>query len=348
MNDLTEPATWFPAVRAGTGTDTFTESLVDGLQRRGLRAEISWLPHRAEYLPWTVPIPKPPAWANIVHVNTWLHSRFIPCELPVVATMHHCVHDSVFSLYKSTGQSIYHRYWVRRLERRVLHTAQKVVAVSHYTAERTGEAFDTRDIIVIHNGIDLNTFQPLQRDRPSRPFRLLFVGKRSVRKGVDLLDPIMRRLGSDHELVYTASQNPNKRTENMPNGSRSLGTVPNIHGMVNIYQNADALLFPTRLEGFGLAALEAQACGLPVIATECSSLPEVVEQGVTGILCPQDDVAAFADAAQRLSADPDLWHRMAKAARARAEARFNIETMVDRYLAVYRSLLSRGQKGSSL
>jgi glycosyltransferase involved in cell wall biosynthesis len=108
--------------------------------------------------------------------------------------------------------------------------------------------------------------------------------------------------------------------------------------MARIYQNADALLFPTRLEGLPLAALEAQACGLPVIATEGCSLPEVVEQGVTGILCPQDDVTAFADAAQRMAADPKLWHRMGKAARVRAEAHFNIETMIDRYLAVYRTI----------
>jgi glycosyltransferase involved in cell wall biosynthesis len=342
MNNLTEPAAWFPTVRAGTGTDTFTESLVDGLHRRGLRAEISWLPHRAEYLPWTVPIPKTPAWANIAHVNTWLHNRFIPCELPVIATMHLCVHDPALSPYKRVAQSLYHRYWVRQLERHVLSVTRKAVAVSGYTAEQTKKSYGIRDIGVIHNGIDLNVFQPVQRGMPCRPFRLLFVGNWSIRKGADLLEPIMSRLGSDYELVYTTSQNPNNQPMSTPAGSLSLGNISNPGAMARIYQHADALLFPTRLEGLPLAALEAQACGLPVIATEGSSLPEVVEHCVTGILCPQDDVTAFADAAHRLAADPDLWHRMARAARARAEARFNIETMIDRYLAVYRSLLTRG------
>ena len=46
-----EPAVWFPAVRAGTGTDVFTERLVEGLNKRGIRAEITWLPLRAEYAP---------------------------------------------------------------------------------------------------------------------------------------------------------------------------------------------------------------------------------------------------------------------------------------------------------
>ena len=341
MNDLVEPAVWFPTVRAGTGTDNFTESLVEGLLRRGLRAEIFWLPHRAEYLPWAVPVPKLPDWANIVHVNTWLHRRFIPLELPVVATMHHCVHDSALSPYKTLAQSLYHNNWIQRLERHVLSHARQVVAVSEHTADRTKRAFNIRDIHVVHNGIDLNIFQPMQRNEPSRPFRLLFVGNWSARKGVDLLAPIMRRLMPDFELVYTTSRHSIKLPANKPEGMRVFGNITTPSAMARIYQNADALLFPTRLEGFGLAALEAQACGLPVIATNGSSLPEVVEDGVTGILCPQDDVSAFAEAALRLATEPGLWLRMGKAARARAETHFSIETMIDRYIAVYRAILAQ-------
>ena len=342
MNDLVEPAVWFPAVRAGTGADNFTESLVEGLLRRGLRAEIFWLPHRAEYLPWTVPVPKLPVWANIVHVNTWLHRSFIPLELPIVATMHLCVHDSALLPYKSLAQSLYHSYWIRRLERYVLTHARKLVAVSGYTADRTNKAFGNRDMVVIHNGVDLNIFQPMQRNEPGRPFRLLFVGNWSARKGVDLLSPIMNGLGPDFELTYTASKNPKKRSKNLPAWSGSISYIRNQDEMVHIYQSADALLFPTRMEGLPLAALEAQACGLPVIATNGSSLPEVVEDDATGILCPQDEVSAFAEATRRLATEPGLWLRMGKAARARAETHFSIETMIDRYMAVYRAILAQG------
>ncbi len=81
-----KPAVWFPAVRAGTGSDKFTLQLCEALNARGIRAGITWLPHRAEYLPWTVRVPPVPGWANIVHVNTWLHPRFLPRGIPVVAT----------------------------------------------------------------------------------------------------------------------------------------------------------------------------------------------------------------------------------------------------------------------
>ena len=69
MSNHQAPAVWFPTVRTGTGTDVFTERLVEGLNQRGIRAAISWLPLRAEYAPWTVAIPKPPEWATVTHVN---------------------------------------------------------------------------------------------------------------------------------------------------------------------------------------------------------------------------------------------------------------------------------------
>ncbi|MGN6655445.1 MAG: hypothetical protein ACTHJ9_08915, partial [Rhodanobacter sp.] len=91
---------WFPTVRTGSGSEVFTVRLVEELNNRGLRAEIAWLPLRAEFAPWTVPVPEPPAWANIVHVNTWLHPRFFPEHMPVVATLHHSIHHPALKRHK--------------------------------------------------------------------------------------------------------------------------------------------------------------------------------------------------------------------------------------------------------
>jgi len=77
------------------------------------------------------------------------------------------------------------------------------------------------------------------------------------------------------------------------------------------------------------------ACGLPVIASHGSSLPEVVEDGVTGLLCPRDDVEAFAKAVRMLAGDSDLAARMAVVAPAVARRCFNHEAMVDAYLNTY-------------
>jgi len=336
----TQPAVWFPAVRAGSGADVFTERLVEGLNARGFRAEITWLPLRAEYAPWVVPMPKPPAWANIVHANSWLHPRFLPRGLPVITTLHHSVHDPALTPYKRPAQRLYHAAWVKPVEAAHLRRAARIVAVSHYTAQAAKGAFGLERIEVIHNGVDTTRFHPpAPRNEPNRPFRLFHVGNWIARKGVDLLAPIMRELDYNFELVYTADRNGANERYALPPNSRCLRRLSG-EALIAAYQQADALLFPSRLEGFGLVALEAQACGLPVIATHGSALPEVVEDKVTGLLCPQDDVRAFVNAARKLANNPDLWHRMRVAARERAETFFSIDKMIDQYLALYRSIFA--------
>ena len=191
------PAVWFPAIRAGSGADVFTERLAEGLNMRGVRAAITWLPLRTEYAPWTVPRPKPPAWANIVHANSWLHPRFLPRGLPLVTTLHSCVHDPALAPYKRSAQRIYHAAWIKRIEAAHLARAKRTVAVSYYTAKAAKAAFGLEGIEVIHNGVDTTRFRPAPRSALNRPLRLLYVGNWNARKGVDLLAPIMWELGND-------------------------------------------------------------------------------------------------------------------------------------------------------
>lgn len=334
MSPDCKPAIWFPAVRATTGADVYIETLAAQLRRRGLCAEITWLPLRAEYAPWTVPVPKPPAWANVVQVNTWLHRRFIPENLPVVATVLHCVHDSAFRCYKNLAQTLYHRVHIKPMERRVLERASAIVAISQYTAERTQAAFGTTGIEVIPPAVDpAGPYHAAARTAPNKPFRLLFAGSGSRRKGVDLLVPIMERLGPNFELIVVGTSTIG--TPALPPNVHIKGRLPGADDLAVAYRNADALLFPSRLEGFGLVAAEAMACGLPVIATRGSSLTEVVEDGVTGTLCPQDDVDAFASAARQLAADTRLAEAMSHAAQLRVADIFSVERMLDAYVRLY-------------
>lgn len=334
-----EPAIWFPAVRCGTGADVFTETLAGQLKKRGIRTEITWLPHRAEYAPWTVPVPRPPDWANIVHVNTWLHPRFIPRHLAVVATLHHSIHHPALEPYKGWLRSAYHRYWIRRIERSTMQRADGVVAVSRFAADTARRAVLDRAMDVIHNGVDLQQFKPLPKRQSHRPFRLLYVGSWMARKGVDLLAPIMRELGAGFELRYTGGAAPDRHKSQMPANMHDIGRLKGEEAVARAMQDADALLFPSRSEGLPLSVLEAMSCGLPVIATRGSSLTEVVENGLTGILCAQDDVRAFSAAVRRLADQPKLAMVMGQAARTTSQHRFGIDVMVDAYLAAYRSCL---------
>ncbi|WP_219918550.1 glycosyltransferase family 4 protein [Rhodanobacter sp. PCA2] len=325
-------------MRTGTGTEVFTEQLVAGLISRGIRAEVTWLPLRAEYAPWTVRKHSPPHWASVVHVNTWLHPRFLPEHLPVVATLHHSMHDPAVRPYKGVVRAVYHRCWFVPIERRVLRRADRVVAVSRFVAETARRTLLDVPIDVIYNGVDVERFNPGNRAAASdKPFRLLYVGGWKSLKGVDLLAPIMRELGEDFVLHYTGEAAATRDCAGMPDNMHDLGRLSR-DGVITAMQRADVLLFPSRSEGFGMVASEAMACGLPVVATRGSSLAEVIEDDVTGILCPPDDVVAFAASIRALAVDSARTMAMSHAARKVCGERFDIRLMIDAYLDLYRSI----------
>lgn len=112
------------------------------------------------------------------------------------------------------------------------------------------------------------------------------------------------------------------------------------HDVRAVLAGADLFLLPSESESFGVAALEAQAVGVPVIASHVGGVPEVIADGETGLLLPIGDVAGMTEAALGLLADPERLLRMRAAARARAIEHFEINAVLDRYEALYRRLLA--------
>jgi len=102
---------------------------------------------------------------------------------------------------------------------------------------------------------------------------------------------------------------------------------------------ADLFLLPSETESFGLAALEAMACGAPVIASRAGGLPEVIDDGETGILCEVGATDAMAEAGVRLLTDDDLHARIAGAARRAAEQCFSADVVVPSYESYYQRVL---------
>ena len=109
--------------------------------------------------------------------------------------------------------------------------------------------------------------------------------------------------------------------------------------LVQHYNRAEMLACPSLYEGFGLPAGEAMACGLPVAATTGGALPEVVEDGVTGILVPPGDAPALAEAIRTLMGDADLRRRMGQAGRERVLEKFSWRKAALETEAVYREAL---------
>ncbi len=122
-----------------------------------------------------------------------------------------------------------------------------------------------------------------------------------------------------------------------------LGEVDDVRGLLSV---ADVFLLPSAQESFGLAALEAMACGVPVVASRVGGLPEVITDGLTGYLRDPDDQEGMAAAVLDLLDDPSLRQRVAHLARASVVDRFDEDRVVPMYEALYERLLTVPAAGS--
>jgi glycosyltransferase involved in cell wall biosynthesis len=325
---------WLPYNRGGSGTDVFTVVLANSLRRRGHDVTCQAFPHKVQYAPWLLRSVAAPPGTEVIIANTWNAFAFKRPRAKLIAVEHLVVLDPALRAYKSRYQHLFHSAFVSRFERNTRKQADAVVAVSQYTANTYAGAIGKTVDQVILNGVDTDFFtpnnQPTARNR--QLFKLLYVGNMTRRKGADLLPAIMGTLGQDFELAYTAGIRTKSQLPSTPNIS-PLGRL-NHKQLRDQYRNADALLLPSRLEGLPLSAMEAMACGTPVIATNATSFPELITNNEHGMLCAQDDVSAFAAAARALRDDRTRTQRMADAARDRAVASFSLHRMVDEYEAL--------------
>ena len=331
---------WLPYIHAGSGSDVYTERLADGLRAAGHEAVLTPVDRRWQYLPWRYLSVPAPAATDITLANLGAGFAFRRPGSKLVVVEHHCVLDPAFAPYRSRKQAVVHETLLRHIERKGLAACDALVTVSAYTAHSLHAALGGPAANVILNGIETDYFTPPETPparQDGRPFGLLFVGNLSRRKGADLLPDIMARLGPGFELRYTRGLRTDDPFAGVA-GMRPLGRLSRDE-LRAAYRDADALLFPSRLEGFGYAAAEAMACGTPAVVAASSALPELIDDGVDGRLCPVDDVAAFAAAIRDMAADAGRLAEMGRRARAKAAEKFSLEAMVGQYVGLFERLI---------
>lgn len=257
-------------------------------------------------------------------------------DVPLVITFHGYVLDDFMRAYSGWAQRLHYATDLAWFTRLAVNKATAITAVSHFTAHWVQQHLRLiQPVTVIYNGVDTDKFQPQPRHSPY--IHVLFSGNLKPSKGAHWLPAIAQRLSPQIRLYYTCGLAAKKP---LPMADNLLPIAPVAHDdMPALYQNADILLFPTVREGFGLAAAEAMACGLPVVASDCSALPELIDHGRGGFLCPVGDVVCFAKKINQLADDARLRASMGAYNRAKVERQFTLARMLAGYQQLFASLI---------
>jgi glycosyltransferase involved in cell wall biosynthesis len=219
-----------------------------------------------------------------------------------------------------------------------------IVAVSRAVAEDFHRHMGWENIRVVPNGVDLQAFAPGGDDRamaewPSAGQRLLSVGRLHPQKGHRVLLDAMagaRQAGAQLSLLVAGEGAERAALEAQASALGLQGHV-RLAGRRDVrplLAAADVFVFPSLYEAVGIALLEAMACARPVVASRTGGIPDVVEDGVSGMLITPGDALGLAGALAALERDPELRRTLGKAARARAEA-FDIRTTVHSLEVLY-------------
>lgn len=273
--------------------------------------------------------------ADLIHTVPDHALFFMAKEVPQVLTFHNYMLDNFMQGYSSPLQRLHYRTDLRWFITTSLERASRITSVSHFTADlvRSELGFDG-DIRVINNGVDTDLFSPGKARKPGKgTLRVLFAGNLTRRKGIDLLPEIARQIDDGIEIFCTSGLRTRVKLLESDR-LHLLGPVP-YSDMPALYRTTDVLLFPTVREGFPLAVVEAMACGLPVVATNCSCLPELIDEGLGGYLCPPGDAGYFARKLNELAASAELCREMGEYNRARVEREFVLENMVQGYRELF-------------
>lgn len=293
-------------------------------------------PYRTLFPPLLVPIGRFNR-VDIIHTTPdygIFHKR---TNIPSILTFHNYVLDEFMGQYSSPLQSIHYKTDLKWFTYLSSLTAYQLTSVSRYTASLVKQQLGLKeDIKVIYNGIDQNNFVPKKRQSP-QSINVLFCGNVTKRKGAHWLESIAERLSSNVTILYTEGL----RGKEMAFSHAKLKSIGRVkyQDMPGVYQQADILLFPTVREGLSLAALEAMSSGVPVVASDCSSLPELIDHGQGGFLCSVGDVDCFAEKLNLLADSESKRNEMGQYNRVKVESLFTLDKMIYEYKVLFEKIL---------
>lgn len=285
------------------------------------------------------------------HLISWLKKY----RKPVVITCHDLINLVAPETFENRAQlpAISMKVWEQSV--RAMKNADRVVSVSSHTKKDVIESLNIEEdtVCVVPNAVD-PVFKPLpteirqqfrQQEGIVDKFCLLNVGSNHSRKNVSSILkalPILKargipvhfwKVGKD----FTSEQQGFIEHHGLRDNITFFGQ-PTLNDLIKTYSSADVLVAPSTYEGFGLTILEAMACGLPVITSNVTSLPEVA--GDAAILVKPNDVEAIAAGIKQLHQDPDYHQALRQKGLARA-ATFSWKNTGTRVANIYEKVISK-------
>jgi glycosyltransferase involved in cell wall biosynthesis len=276
--------------------------------------------------------------------------------LPVVTTVHHpltvdrrasFVRDQTWSDVLGTA-----KFYPIGMQSFVARRLDCVFTSSEASAREIAAGFGVSPSRIhnVRNGLDTEHFSP-DPTTPREPSSLLCIGRSSdPNKGIATLVRALAELPPSVRLTLVDDDSPENQVRRWAADAgvgdrlRLTGRVDSKR-LVDLYRRATLVVVPSRYEGFGLPAVEAMACGTPVVATPAGALVEVIEQTGGGVLADRDDPTALAAAIRRLLADPEARASMAERGRASVVADLSWPGVAQKTAEVYDEVVERARRG---
>jgi N-acetyl-alpha-D-glucosaminyl L-malate synthase BshA len=242
------------------------------------------------------------------------------------------------------------------ITRYAIQESDGVTCISNYLKEETVEHFGvTRGIEVIENFVNCDVYMPIKDEAKRAEARKRLAGPneailmhlsnfRPVKRVVDVVRIFAQVVREMPAQLVLIGDGPDRSAAEWL--AHDLGIQAKVHFMGKLERIhevlplADILLMPSELESFGLAALEAMACNVPSIATRVGGVPELIDDGVTGLLYPVGDIEGMSLGALGLLKDRERLNAMREAGRKTAQKRFCSSLVVPHYVRYYESVLS--------
>ena len=293
---------------------------------------------------------------DVVHDNQCLGWGLLTIQklgIPLVTTIHHPItrdRDLALENASNLAQRLLIRRWYAFLgmQRRVAQRLQHIVTVSHVSKRDIIEAFGVppERITVVPNGVDLDVFQPLPEiRREPQTIMTTASSEAPLKGGIVFLEAIagLRRRYPELRVILVGRLRPEGA---LYQRMTALGLVDCIEvvqasgpeEIARLYARATCAVVPSLYEGFGLPAVEAMACGVPVITTDGGALPEVV--GEAGVVVPAGDAASLRQAMAALLADSQRRAVLAQAGRKRVEAHYTWGAVAESLTNLYRRAMA--------